>query len=80
MIFLPLFQGITMIKGRLATSFVLAAMLLPALISSLDDIDDDGKFTLHIGPIFSKKNQYFKNFMKHLAIQITVAKSALELL
>lgn len=30
-----------MIRGRLATSLVLAAMLLPALISSLDDIDDD---------------------------------------
>lgn len=43
------FSGIldvsAMIRGRLATSLVLAALLLPALISSLDDIDDDGIYS-----------------------------------
>ena len=41
--------------GRLTTSLVLAALLLPALISSLDDIDDDGIY-------------YFTNY--HLSCKI----------
>ena len=45
-----------MIRGRrLTTSLMLAAFLLPALISSLDDIDDDG--------IYSRVQKSIENFV-----------------